>query len=281
MSNNKYVYLEPQGGINDLMGSIIRAVDYCKKYNRILLINGMRTAYQINFSDYIDFHSECEIIYDINKIIDICTKSNTIYPAIFNNNIMDIINNKYQFYHTQSGWKYMDIILNFPDKNREEDIIIVRKNNGGNGFPMFKQLTINSDIIKNTCKERYALIKKPYMCIQIRNTDYKSNYELLYNNNKNDIHSFNDIYIATDDETCIDFFKLKGLSVKNFTTFPKNKSDNLHRSNINSHTKIIDLFCDIYIITMSDKLLSNSIGNFIKLVKDCREDKINFCKKFD
>ena len=152
---------------------------------------------------------------------------------------------------------------------------------GGNGYTLFKQLTFTSDIIKNACKERYALIKKPYICIQIRNTDYTCDYKSLYDTHKNDIKSFNDIYIATDDKEAIEFFKLEGLSVKNFITFPDN-SKTLHMSNnINPHTKLIDLFCDIYLISMADKLLSNSKGGFIRLVKYCREDKINFLQKFE
>jgi hypothetical protein len=36
-----YVYLEPQGGFNDVMVLVNIVLDYCNKYNRILLINGI------------------------------------------------------------------------------------------------------------------------------------------------------------------------------------------------------------------------------------------------
>ena len=75
----------------------------------------------------------------------------------------------------------------------------------------------------------------------------------------------------------IKFFKSNnlGLNIFNFTTFNSNKKvNNLHyNTSINGNTKIIDLMSDIYIISMSNKLLSNSQGGFIELVRNCYNNK--------
>ena len=120
------------------------------------------------------------------------------------------------------------------------------------------------------------------MAIQVRNTDYKCDYEKLYEDNKTLIHSYNSIYLATDDKNSILFFLSKGLNVFNFTTFKNGSSNfvNLHYydKSIDPHVKFVDLISDIYLCTMCDKLLSNSRGGFIRLIRDCHSDK-NYMKE--
>lgn len=69
-----YVYFEPQGGFNDILTCLKEQLEYCKRHNRILLVNGMRTCYKINFSDYFDFSEEYKniSILDTEKIKNIC-----------------------------------------------------------------------------------------------------------------------------------------------------------------------------------------------------------------
>jgi hypothetical protein len=96
-----------------------------------------------------------------------------------------------------------------------------------------------------------------------------------FHQNEAYIRSWKEIYIATDDASSIDFYRNKGIDVKNFTTFPKEncKFKNLHISNIDNHTKFIDMLCDIFIIGRSDKLISNSSGGFINLMRSIHSDK--------
>ncbi len=50
-----YVYLIPKGGFNDILCVINKALLYCQKYNRTLLIDTINSHYKINFSDYFYF----------------------------------------------------------------------------------------------------------------------------------------------------------------------------------------------------------------------------------
>jgi hypothetical protein len=72
----------------------------------------------------------------------------------------------------------------------------------------------------------------------------------------------------------LDFYRKNGLNVKNFTTFPKNKYKNLHYLVIDSEIKFVDVFSDIFIIGMADKLMSNSKGGFINLVRFINRNKL-------
>ena len=275
-----YVYIEPRGGLNDCMVTIQNAIEYCKIYDRILLINGLKSEYEIIFSDYFNFPYD-NIICDITEIITICSNINhTIYPDVLNGKMLDILNNKCNFSYLKPGmYLYNGVILNLPNIKRDEDIIIFVKCGGGDGYTLFKELLFSSNV-KNVCNQRYNLLKKPYLCIQIRNTDLTCDYELLYNTHENVIRTFNEIYIATDDRKVLDFYKSKGLTIQNFTTFPNNNYRNLHTSSIPPDTRIIDLLCDIYIISMSDLLISNSKGGFIKLVTSCNKNKQQTLEQF-
>jgi len=277
-----YVYCEPQGGINDIFISIIKALHYCKYNNRTLLVNGKRTIYEVNFSDYFNMSNE-NIIFDTNKINDICSNNNnTIYPDIFNGIMMNVLNgpvlnSEFEFTYTPgTNYTYKGVILGLPENNRPENIIVYSECGGGWGYPLFKELIFHPNI-KDICKERYNRLEKPYLCIQIRNTDYKCDYISYFYDNENEIRSFKNIYIATDDKKALEFYKEKGLFVHNFVTFPKEDNyQSLHVSSVDPNTRFIDLLCDIYIIGMADKIMSNSGGCFISLVRDINNNKYNF-----
>lgn len=165
-------------------------------------------------------------------------------------------------------------------KTRPETIIVHSACGGGHGYVLFKELLFSINV-KNICKERYNRLTKPYLCIQIRNTDYKCDYISYFEENKSTIYSFKEIYIATDDKKALEFYRNEGLTIQNFTTFPENAEyGNLHGSNVDAHIKFIDMLCDIYISGMSDKLLSNSNGGFINLIRDINVAKRGLITQF-
>ncbi len=270
-----YVYLIPKGGFNDILCVINKALIYCEKYNRILLIDTVNSHYKINFSDYFYFKNY-NTITNIKIIREICKTAESVYPKCIKSDLLNIIDGTYKLDYP---YTYHDISLNLPEEIINEKIIVSCNCGGGDGYTLFDKLEIKP-IIQQICINRYNLLSKPYLCIQIRNTDYTCDYEKLYNENEDIIKSYKCIYLSTDDKNIINFFKSKNINVTNFTTFSNSNTANLHTSNIDSHTKISDLLSDIYIISLSDKLLSNSIGGFIKLVKKCHENKEKIIEKF-
>jgi hypothetical protein len=277
-----YVYLEAKNGFNDTLTHITDAINYCKETNRVLLLNTKKSCYKFDFEEYFYFKDiNINIITDINIIKGIIAdKSLSIYPNIFEDRNI----NNWNFIYIPEKREYLEeksrTPMNLPYNNINENIIITVLTRGRYYTrTLFNKLYFNKNIIDHV-NTRYAKLPKPYLCIQIRNTDYKCNYKLLYESNKDKIHSYNTIYIATDDKESIEWFKSKGLSPYNFTQYPNILNISLHQSNISPDRKIKDLICDIYIIAMADELLSNSKGGFINLCRDIRKNPKLLADKF-
>jgi len=247
----------------------------------------IHSAYKINFSDYFDI-DDTSIICDSNKIRDIIYKNKfSVYPECLNNKLSDVLDGKIMFKCGKypngtfyEGLTYNGIILKLPTTDVNHDIIIYSRCGSGDGLPMFKQL-IFKDSLKEYCKQKLELLKEtPYLCIHVRNTDYASDYKALYELNKTVIHSYDNIYIATDDKKVIDYFRSKNLNIHNFNVFPTDNYYNLHFAKISPDDKIKCLICDIFIATNSDKLISNSLGGFTRLLKKCFSNKREILSKF-
>jgi len=133
--------------------------------------------------------------------------------------------------------------------------------------------------LKEIIKNKLSLLGNHYLCLQIRNTDIKSNYVKLYEENKNIIHSYEKIYICTDNKLVIEYFKNKKLNIYNFTTFPQKNFKNLHNSNVPPKIKFTDLFTDIFIAVNSEKIILNCEGGFGKFLKTCNYNKNKILKK--
>lgn len=277
----QYLYFLPQGGFNDILTGLNEMIEYCKIYNRIILFDTQNSMYKINISDYFYLNIE-NIIYDMDVIRNICKDISSIYPNVLADDMTDIINGNCRFNFTKELiciYKNNPILL--PKEKRPETIIFMTKfAGGGGGYFIFKTLMFKQNIISHTL-DNYSQINKPYLCIQVRNTDRKSDYQLLYTQNKTLIHSYNSIYIATDDINVLDYFKKQGLSIFNFTRFGTEKFKNLHgNKTISPNSKILDLVSDIYVIVMAEEFLSNSNGGFIKMCRECRKNRDYISSKF-
>jgi len=166
-----------------------------------------------------------------------------------------------------------------PDYDVPQTIILVGINGGGVGYPMFR---IFKPVIpvKTYCRDKYSQLKQPYLCIQIRNTDHRCNYQGLYEQNKQFIHSYRDVYIATDDKHALEYFRSKSLNVVNFTQFGEGGRPLHTDESLDPHRRMMDLICDIYIISMAETVLSNSDGGFIHFVKVCNQNKHKVAEQF-
>lgn len=283
----KYIYLViPTEGLASILNILYRLLIFCENNNRILLFNSFNGPYKINFSDYFNINSK-NIIYNLDEIKLILKKNSncTIYPPNF-----EIENTEYNWSkeHQCIVGKYKNNTYIFNNninyyKDFAEDIIMCALSGGGGDANKFiiNFLSLNENM-KQNCLINYNKIPKPYLVIQIRNTDRECDYEKLYEEQKNLIDSFSNIYIATDDKYSIEYFKTKNLNIYNFTTFHNynkvkcnRKYPSIHKANIEGDIKIKDTISDLYLMTMADKLISNSVGGYIALAYKLRESNYN------
>ena len=269
----KYMYYEPKGGFNDVLCSIRMCLACCIKNNRVLLVNGLKSEYKVQFTDYFDTPDfNKDVIYDIEQIKKIClNKSLSVYPNIFQNEMDNILSGKIEFTYTKNGFMYKDNTLTLPNKNITEDIIVYSCCGGGYGIQLLRHVSFNKNVM-DICNERYKMLNNPYLGIQIRNTDIKCDYIRFFNENLALIKSYSEIYLATDDVNVLVFFRDKGVSVKNFTTFPDEIYTNLHNSKIDPNVKFIDMISDMFILSLSDNLVSPSAGGFARLISNARDE---------
>jgi hypothetical protein len=276
----KYFYFQPQHGFNDVLTQLGESIMYCRKYKRVLLLDTFNGVYNINFSDYFDLtrlqkYYNIVCIYDMNIIKDMKYDENiAIFPnCIKLNDFYDIINGKIKIKYVE-GSQFVDFDnnrFNIPSQDLPHDIIVYSQSGGGKGFDVFSRLTLAPRIIEH-CKNKYIKIPKPYISIQVRHTDYMCDYKLLWNKYVK-MHRKGVFYLATDNKKVLNYFKKKNINVFNFCNYPKNKFENLHYSDIVPEIKMCDLLSDILMVSMSKKIISNSKGLFIKLLRDCHDNK--------
>lgn len=289
----KYLYLQPRGGLNDILCRILKCIEYCQKYNRVLLLDTINSVYNINFYDYFDVIN-LEKIYKIKIICDMklikniqLNETTTFYPKYIDcNKYMDILNgnitsefsNKYNCHVDPNGNPY---ILPINNKVCDDFIIYIQCGGGTFGYNIFKNLILKP-VITDYCKSKYLELKHPFISFQIRNTDYQSNYKKLLNNNLNQLkNQSNPVYVATDCKEVLEYFRLNNINVVNYCHFPDNISVNLHSTKMDPETKLLDLLTDILILSMSSTIISNSKGFFINLVRNCNKNKNIISKMFN
>jgi hypothetical protein len=265
---DKYVMFVPVGGFNDILTGILNSIDYCKQYNRTLLIPMKWSCYSIELSDYFDIEDMgIRILYESVQIKQ-HVSNKTVYK--FDIDLNEVLDGKVPFKWADAGvYTYKGVKCEIPDKVVEEDVIFYLRNKWARGFNLFKQL-IWKDSLKELCRNKRILEK--YLCIQVRCTDYLCDYADLYEEHKQLIHSY-PIYLATDNEEVVHYFKSKGLNLFCFTTFPTKMCRNLHYSDVDAHTRFCDVIVDICMATHSEQILSNSTGGFIQLLRDCFANK--------
>jgi hypothetical protein len=211
----------------------------------------------------------------------------TVYPNNLKDELGSMINGLYNDISLTNPtrgrgvtpiYAYKNTMLSLPAENRPEDIIIHSRGGGGDGYTLFNKIQFHRSVL-DIFRDRYEKLNKPYLAIHIRNTDYKSDYKKFFTQNEVLIRSYKHIYLATDDVDAIHFYRTNGLDPINFTTFPIEEDYiSLHSANIDGHTKFIDMICDIFIMGLAEKLLSNSNGGFIKLARSVHGNKTIWTK---
>ncbi len=277
----KYVLFIPITGLNDMLIELKRTIDYCRIFNRTLLFSMKQSPYNIDIRRYFKLDVDIPIVYDAEQIKD-KLRNKTLYPKMD----LDLIqlmecNSIYSFgIHSKRNeygtFTYRGTDIRTPNVEVEEEIVLkigclgtVRQDIFG--YEVLNQF-IWTDFIKQRIRDKMSLIKN-YLCIQVRCTDHKCDYIGLYEKNKVLIHSYAQIYIATDQKDVVQFFRSKELPVFCFTTFPEGAYHNLHQSSMDKDIHFFDTLCDIFIASNSDQILSNSRGGFIELLRDCHKNK--------
>tara|TARA_B110000902_G_scaffold184807_1_gene209231 strand:+ start:606 stop:1466 length:861 start_codon:yes stop_codon:yes gene_type:complete len=271
----KYIILWPQGGMNDSFTQILKLKQVAKRKNRQLIVDFTKNFLFEHFETFMELNDK-DIIYKSDDIKNILNNNPSIFPSIINcENYGKAVS--YWAPNNRQIQKYNDVSLGFNyNQTYHEDILLISRYGEGRGYPLFRNITYKDNII-NHIREKLNNMTKVYDCVQVRNTDQKCNFRNLLKK----IQSNNDIYIATDSEEALDFFKnnLKN-KVFNFTKFSKKLNYPLHSKYSGNNSEIVlrDMITDIVLVALSRNLISNSKGGFIVLLKQLKNDQITINK---
>ena len=227
-----------KGGFNDMLCQIYNCYKYCSIHKRVLLLDTSASSYAFSFDKYFYFKPSrrVRVITNTNLIRKIVKRyHNSVYPNEMRHRLLNyeiecvrgrgVIDSK-----TKTQLKF-----NLKKKYAEAILLYDAYGGGSQSFYIFSLLRFKSHL-KKVFFKRYSSLKKPYICVYVRNTDIQTDYRKLYEDNKDKLHRIGSIYVATDSTETLDFFKNLGLRVTNFSTINNSKC-NLHEADIPADTK--------------------------------------------
>jgi hypothetical protein len=284
----KYFLLRPNGGLNDVLNTIWVSIEYCKKYNRTLLID----TCDINCKYRMEFHKMFEFTDDFNfkdKIITskeeidkiISNEDLSVYPNFLKGTLLETsyfsywdengFHITYQGNENKISWiKNGPIKINDKEifevytleqsvygfKNLVEDIVVFPISLGGSfSVNLMKVLTLNDYYIDEVIK-RYNILPKPYKSLHVRNTDMKTDYEDFYKKNI-DLFDETPTFIATDSVLALEFFRKTGKYFINFTV-PLETNYPFHIYYDDKEKMTYHTIIDMFLLALSDKFIQAS-----------------------
>ena len=270
----KYFFIFTKGGISDVFKQIWISYNYCKKYNRILVIN-TKHSYELqdDIRKYILFNDPIIFMGDITELYG-SIKNESFYPCEidYENVIVDTVKKDGKVMYMYKNIN-LDIDL---DKDYDETVLICSSPIGGSDMvSVFKNLVSGfSPMLLQSFYERYSSIPPDYISVHVRNTDYSSNVGDFINENKNNFKDKN-IFLATDSFQTLTEFKNKfGSRIYSFSDLTVNKDSNkaLHFSERKNIPQFItDIFCDLLLSCYGNEYYySSKQSNYSKNILELR-----------
>lgn len=266
---NHYVIYKGTGGLIHMLGGLVFSIDYCIKYNNILVIDVIsHKCYKHYLSDFfiincpqLQFSEDYNIVepnvffakkYSINDIKN--------YPNV---EIVDgKLNGNYQFY------KY-NIRFSLQPVNKNQTIKIYA-GPGMNDFKsILKYIKVKDEIV--------SIIKKHikidnYIGVHFRNTDINNDINFFINEVKK--NKYNNIYLATDDSTAYDKFKnaLPNHIIYQYTKPIAANGEPIHYAEENKYNLILNVLIDIYFLYNANEFINSKQSTVSRLILTMRKE---------
>jgi hypothetical protein len=268
---NNYVIYKGTGGLVHMLGGLVFSINYCIKYNNILIIDVIsHTCYKHYLSDFFIIKNADSLIYseDYNLIEpNILFGRKYTINDIKNYPNVELVNGKltgnYQFYnfhirHTLLPTNYKQKMKIYAGPGSNDHISII------------KFIKVKSEII-NKIKEFKEI--NNYIGVHFRNTDIQSDFNDFINKIKK--YNYNNIYLATDDATAYNKFKL---ALPNHTIYQYTKpieanGEPIHYAENNKYKLIFNLLVDIYFLYKADEFINTTISTVSRLTVAMRKEK--------
>lgn len=283
----RYLFCFPREGFNDICNVIWICYNYCKKYDRILVIDTRNiNTMKDDIRKYIIFKDN-KTVYggNIDELYESLKKSDrTFLPDIRHipyENIYDAIDPK----HMRKCFSANPYFLSI-NRNYDEDILFYSRAGSGNGIVnMLKEVDLNKELREYIITKR-KMLPKEYISLHVRNTDYKTNISYYLNKNEEKFLG-KDIFLGSDNRNSVDeitdFFEKKS-RIYFFSNIPYNDNKPLHNTYDFKDRKeyIYDIITDIFLLSLGNEFyytceLSWFSKNIVEIRKNINiiEDLLN------
>jgi hypothetical protein len=275
----KYFVCFPKGGIADTFNVISNCLNYCIKYNRILIIyTNNQDWIHDSIEKYITFtHPNIYIGDMLAKIREL--EKTSIYPR----GLTYIENLKSEYYNKINRGYYIYLDKNKEDtddnlvyghtdltKNYDENVVIYCNCWGNVGKTILNYIKINK-LVLDVYNKRMSKLSDNYISIHIRNTDIiTENLDEFLNSINDKIVNNNYIFLASDNKKTIDYIKnLYGNKIYNYAKITDNYGKNMHyyydKTQITNEELVIDCLVDLLMLSSGKEIYySSSASNYSK-----------------
>ena len=269
---NCYVIYKGTGGLVHMLGGLVFSMNYCIKYNNILIIDVIsHSCYKQYLSIFfIIKNEECPTLkysedYNIVDPNILFAKKYTIndiknYPNV------EIVNGKltgeYQFY------KY-HIRFSLQSVNKNQLIKIYAGPGLNDYMSILKYIKVKDEIV-SIIKE-YIKIDN-YIGVHYRNTDIQNNFNDFINSIKK--LNYTNIYLATDDSTAYDKFKnaLPNHTIYQYTKPKAANGEPIHYAEENKYNLVLNILIDMYFLYHANEFINSIQSTVSKLVLTMRRE---------
>lgn len=250
------MYLITFGGLNDTINQIMHAYNYCKKNNRILVINTLKSRLESEIQNY--FFMKDPIIYQ-NSLSDFQSLSKNFdrFPNL------DLSSLKLDFESDTKNTTYNDKFYNINLEKKYSERIICYGNKKHTGLKT-KDFFLLFEMKQNiTCllNKRYNFLPKNYISVHIRNTDYKSDVPKFVTKYEH-IFKHKNIFLACDNKLSRDYFiKHIDANIFTFTELPEynqQTAHGIHKFKTSKKVKInIESIIDLILLSLGEKIYAS------------------------
>ena len=284
-----FLLCRPHGGLNDTFCQIEKCWRYAEKSGRTLIIDTRKSCL---FGEFSDFFAPVDAVIRVETNttkIDVAINSLNCYPPLINgpqiNELLDPHRTIYSEKHRNLIDRVSGALLTFDlEKDYSEPILVHEQFGGGDlSFALLERITI-SEKIRSIVLDRISSLNKDYVAIHVRNTDYQTNYESLFNKIYPEVAG-KSVLICSDDVEVIakakNFFDAS--TVLNASEIPHTNQKPLHnewtmKADEDRKTSAINSIVDLCALGLSGKLYFMNVtaghpSGFSSLAKHLNENK--------
>ncbi len=180
-----FVLCRPHGGLNDTFCQIEKCWEYAERSGRTLIIDTRNSCLFGEFSDFFQAKDALIKIESNTSKVDMAINSLDCYPPRMHgpqvNGMLDARATVYSKEQGNMADRVSGALLTFDfDRDYSEPVLIHEQFGGGDSsFSLLERITI-SESVRPIVLDRIAGLGRDYVAIHVRNTDYQTDYESLF-----------------------------------------------------------------------------------------------------